>query len=162
MLLTKAFFVIRLSIFILAAVPFAPAYSQGTIAIVDIPKILKGSSAANGLRDTLEAVHEKLNARRVQVEKDLRSEDVDLSRQRSLLAPEAFSKKQKQFQDKVANLQQELQEEQRKVEEGLSVIYAPDRNSCDGDCQCNNRRERNSSCFPKRCSYLRDRWLRYF
>jgi Skp family chaperone for outer membrane proteins len=96
-----------------------PALAQegAVIAILDMERILRDSSAAANLREEIDKqrlAHQ--NTLREQ-ENALRTADQELARQRAVLSAEAFTVKRKELQEQANGLQQEFVSRQREMEE---------------------------------------------
>jgi len=102
------------------------AQDEGVIAIgvVDLQKIMRESVAAQKVRSEIEAkqtaYREQISAR----ENELRTQQQELERQRTILSAEAFAEREKEFYKKVEGLQRDVAERNKQLEESLA--YARD------------------------------------
>jgi outer membrane protein len=90
------------------------------IGVVDLQKIMRESIAAQKARDEIEA---KQTAYRDQIgarEKELRAQQKELERQRTVLSAEAYDAREKEFLKQVEALQREVAERNRQIEESLA------------------------------------------
>lgn len=91
---------------LMLAVPMAAsAQSAGKIATVNFQKVMKDSLAAQSIREQVEKKRGSFKDEINKQEEKLRAEQQELVKQRNVLAPDAFEKKKKEFEGKVANLQ---------------------------------------------------------
>ena len=87
--------------------PPAGKLAQPSIAVIDFGIILQNSAAAKSVRDQVEKQSQTYQAEINKREQDLRNTEQDLSRQRSVLSPEAFADKRRQFENNVAEFQRQ-------------------------------------------------------
>ena len=90
------------------------------IGVVDLQKIMRESVAAQKVRSEIEAkqteYREQISAR----ENDLRAQQQELERQRTVLSPEAFAEREQEFLNQVEALQRQVAERNRQLEESLA------------------------------------------
>lgn len=90
------------------------------IGVVDLQKIMRESVAAQKVRTEIEAkqaeYREQISAR----ENELRAQQEELERQRTVLSAEAFDAREKEFLKQVEALQREVAERNRQLEESLA------------------------------------------
>ena len=113
-----------------SAVMTMPAMAQDTgdnpvkIAVIDINGVLEQSMAIKKIRAIIDEENQKFLASTDEQEQALRSEEQELEAQRQILDETEFNRRLKQFQDKVASLQQKLQRQRREFD--LSLQQAND------------------------------------
>ncbi|MFQ5784002.1 MAG: OmpH family outer membrane protein [Alphaproteobacteria bacterium] len=90
---------------------------QPQIAILDQQRILRESSAAIDIKDQIERQRRIYQDAMTKREQELRSVDQELTRQRTILAPEAFAQKRREFETQVAEVQRELQTRKRELDQ---------------------------------------------
>ena len=78
-----------------------------SIAIIDFGVILQNSAAAKNVRDQVERQSQTYQSEINKREQELRNTEQDLGRQRSVLSPEAFAEKRRQFEANVADFQRQ-------------------------------------------------------
>jgi len=87
------------------------------IAVVDVQGIMRAAQAAKAIHDQIEtrraAYQEQVSAE----EKRLRAAEQDLAQQRTILAPDAYQQKVRQFQSQVAEVQRQVQMRKRELDE---------------------------------------------
>jgi outer membrane protein len=86
------------------------------VAIVDIQLVMQNSEAAKGIRTQIEKVRTSYQQTVHGKEEELRKLDQDLEQQRSILAPDAYQQRQRDFQQKVADAQKDVQDRRQKLE----------------------------------------------
>lgn len=99
------------------------AFRQGfrrLVAVVDMQQLLRESTAAKSIQSQLEKQHEKYQQHINSQENSLRDAEKELSRQRTILDPEAYSEKRKEFERKIGDAQRDVQDKKRRLE----VAYA--------------------------------------
>ena len=110
---------------LLPAVISTPSIAQDTtkaavsIAIIDINGVLEQSTAIKKIRAIIDEENKKFLASTDEEQQSLRSEEVELEAQRDILSETEFNLRLKQFQDRVAVLQQKLQLQRREFDASL-------------------------------------------
>jgi len=105
---------------LLAGAPAEPAFAQkkggsSGIGVVDLVTIMQSSESAKAIRSQMEKITKSYQAA-VAGEKDkLEKEAQDLEAQRTTLAADALQAKQRDFQQRVANYERELQGRRNKL-----------------------------------------------
>ncbi|MCZ6666085.1 MAG: OmpH family outer membrane protein [Gammaproteobacteria bacterium] len=108
---------------VFAAAVFTEADAQTLpdtrIAIVDFQLIQKNSTAMVDIQKQIEDrrlfYQEQISAQ----ERDLRANDQELTRQRSVLSAEAFALKRREFEAKVAQVQRAVQDRKRELDQAF-------------------------------------------
>jgi Skp family chaperone for outer membrane proteins len=97
----------------------APALAQegAVIAILDMERILRDSSAAATLREEIDKQRQAHQNTLREQENALRTADQELARQRTVLSAEAFATKRKELQEQANGLQQGFVSRQKEMEE---------------------------------------------
>ncbi|MCI5050444.1 MAG: OmpH family outer membrane protein [Rickettsiales bacterium] len=121
--LIRTFFVLTLC---MSALVMAPAISHAatTVAVVNIQKIMQKSKAAQTVREQVKSKQASFQAELDKKEKELQKEDQDLAKQRSVLSPEAFEKKYKDFRKKAAEAQKAVRTKRAKLDKGFTQALA--------------------------------------
>jgi Skp family chaperone for outer membrane proteins len=103
---------------VLLAHTVAPTMAQTApnIAIVDMQRIMRDSLAAKSVQAQLEKQRGVYSQELSKQENELRAAEQELNRQRTLVSPEAFAERRRQFEQKQANLQKEVQARRREFE----------------------------------------------
>lgn len=83
--------------------------SKPTIAVVNIQQVMKDSTAAKSVREQLESKQKSYQAVISKKEESLQKEDQELSKQRSVLAKDAFEDKVRAFRNKATEVQKDVQ-----------------------------------------------------
>jgi outer membrane protein len=104
----------------------APAPAGGglptpVIMVVDVQRILQESTAAKGVSTAIESQRDTYQKEIEALETKLRSAEADLVKQKTVLAPEAFSKRQSDFQKQVGDLQRTVQTRKRALDTALDT-----------------------------------------
>lgn len=97
----------------------AQTLPESRIAIVDYPLIQKNSTAMVNIQSQIEKRRLLYQEEISQQEKELRANDQELLRQRSVLATEAFALKRREFEAKVAQVQRRVQERKRELDQAF-------------------------------------------
>jgi outer membrane protein len=96
------------------------------IAVIDMDRIIRDSSAGQSLRSQVESQREAFQTEIAAREATLREEDQKLAQQRAVLAPEVFAQKRQEFGTRVAEVQREVQTRKTKLDraynEGIEQI----------------------------------------
>jgi len=85
------------------------------ILVIDVQKIMQGSSAVEAIQEQLAERREAYQAELKQKEQQIREEEQALLRQRSALSSEAFAEKRRALERKVSQVQREVQERQQEL-----------------------------------------------
>ncbi len=103
-----------------AAAQDAEADRNPRVGVVDLQEIMRESTAANAVRAEVEAkqaaYREEISTR----ESQLREQQAELERQRTILAADAFAEREAEFARAVEALQREVGERNRALEEQLA------------------------------------------
>lgn len=104
-----------------AALPGAARAQQPVpaprIAILDHQRLMRESSAAIDIKTQLDKQRQKYQDEITKKEQKLREADQELSRQRAILAPEAFAQKRHEFEGRVAQVQRDVQARKRELDQ---------------------------------------------
>lgn len=99
---------------------FAASSYADNIAYVNTQEIMHESVAAKSMKEQLDAKQKLFQSEVSKKEDALRKEEQDLSKQRSVLAPEAFEKKAKDFKSRANAAQKEAQAKGYELEAATS------------------------------------------
>lgn len=106
----------------------APAFAQtpapgapGTVIIVvDLQRILREAAAVQALQQQVGAAREAFQTEIRQREEELRRLDQELARERPTLPPEAYAERRQALADQLADLQSDIQERRRQLDQALN------------------------------------------
>ena len=85
-------------------------------AVIDYQRILRDAAAARSIRDQIEARRKAYQEEINKQELRLHEADKEVAKQRSLLTPEAFADKRRQYEQEVADVQKMVQERRRELD----------------------------------------------
>ncbi len=111
--------IIALAVAATAAVPAdaaAQEHPETKVAILDFQRILRESAAALDIRAQIERQRQIYQEEITKQEQELRTIDQDLGRQRAILSAEAFAEKRREFEKRVAKVQQGMQTRKRELD----------------------------------------------
>ena len=119
---------LALALGLLVAVPPVPALAQdeagpgatASVIVLNVEEAIGRSQAAKGVREERARLSQKYQNEFSERETDLRDTDEELKRQRSLLAPDAFSEKRKGFEKQVGEFQREVRTRRRALEQAYA------------------------------------------
>lgn len=94
------------------------------IGVIDLQRILRDASAAQGVRAEREKYVTAYQSDAAQVEQELRAADQELARLRAGSSPEEFAVKRREFQDRVATSQREVQTRRRNLERAFGAAMS--------------------------------------
>lgn len=106
----------------------APVYAQDgddiplKIAIIDVNGVLENSTAIKKIRTIIDEENQKFLASTEEEQIALRADEQELEAQRDILDVAEFDKRLKQFQDRVASLQQKIQRQRREFDLSLQQV----------------------------------------
>ena len=89
------------------AVPFA---------ILDVQKILRDAKAVKSIREQIAAFGVTFETEIEKEREKLRKDNQELARQRTILAPEVFAEKRREFEERVVEVQRIVQKRQRDLD----------------------------------------------
>ena len=101
------------------AAPRAQELTPPVLAIIDVQKVLRDSTAVSALSRKIEEQKLLHQEELRKQEQALRDADQELARQRSILSPEAYARKRSELEKRVATLQREARNRKR----GLDKIF---------------------------------------
>jgi Skp family chaperone for outer membrane proteins len=90
------------------------------IAIIDVQKVRRDSTAVKGLSKRIAEQKAQYQTALREQEQALREADQELARQRSILSPEAYAKKRGELEQRVGSMRREARNRKR----GLDNIFA--------------------------------------
>jgi outer membrane protein len=94
--------------------PPAPATGEARttipFAVIDLQRVLTQSQAGKSALEQLDQLKAKYRGELNKLQEKIRSEQEDLTRQQSILAPEAFEEKRRAYQRDASDLQQTVQD----------------------------------------------------
>jgi len=86
-------------------------------AVIDYQKILREAAAARSIREQIERRRKAYQEEISKEEQRLHEADKAFAKQRSVLTPEAFAEKRREFEQEVAEVQRLVQERRRALDE---------------------------------------------
>jgi len=109
---------------VMAAIMIAQSVSAGefktpVFAIIDVQKILRDSTAVKGLTTRIDGERQAYQAELRKKEDAVRTADQELARQRSILTADAYAAKRKELEQQMANLQREVRERKRALDQAF-------------------------------------------
>ncbi len=112
--------IVALAVAASAAVPpdaAAQEHPETKVAILDFQRILRESAAAVDIRAQIERQRQIYQEEITKQEQELRTIDQELGRQRAILSTEAFAQKRREFEERVAEVQQGTQKRKRELDQ---------------------------------------------
>jgi Skp family chaperone for outer membrane proteins len=85
-------------------------------AVIDYQRILRDAAAARSIREQIEARRKTYQEEISKEEQRLHEADKEFAKQRSVLSPEAFAEKRREFEQDVAEVQRKVQERRRELD----------------------------------------------
>ncbi len=105
-----------------AAAPQQPAGKPGeplkapVVAVVDVQRIMQESSASKGIQKAIESQRDSYQKEIQTLEDKLQSAENELRKQQTVLAPDAFAAKRRDFEKQVADVQRTVQTRKRTLD----------------------------------------------
>jgi outer membrane protein len=94
---------------------------KGTaVVFFDVEAVLRVSTAMQNINSQAERLRNALQADATRQEGELRKQEEDLANQRNVLAPEAFSQRRRDFENRVQGIQTQLQTRRRNLEQNYA------------------------------------------
>ena len=97
---------------------------QLPFAVLDVQKILRSAKAVKSIRDQITAYGTAFEKEIEKEREKLRKGNQELARQRTILAPEAFAGKRREFEQQVVEVQRMVQKRQRDLDKSRTVAMA--------------------------------------
>ena len=97
---------------------------QIPFAFLDVQKILRSAKAVKSIRDQITAYGTAFEKEIEKEREKLRKGNQELARQRTILAPEAFAEKRREFEQQVVEVQRMVQKRQRDLDKSRTVAMA--------------------------------------
>jgi outer membrane protein len=85
-------------------------------AVIDYQRILRDAAAARSIREQIEARRKTYQEEISKEEQRLHEIDKEFAKQRSVLSPEDFAEKRREFEQDVAEVQRKVQERRRELD----------------------------------------------
>ena len=104
------------AVLLLPAAAAAQSQEVQGIGIIDAQRIYREASAVKSLQQRIDSQRAAFQSELREQEKQLRDADQELARQRAILSSEAFNKRRKELETKVAALQTDLRNRQAKLD----------------------------------------------
>lgn len=103
----------------------AQSMSSTIVGVIDMQKIMRDLDVVKDVNAQVKILEEKTNTELTAAEKKLKDERTQIERQKTLVTPEAYSKKQSDFNRKAAEFRVKVQEKNRQLQ--LSRVNALDK-----------------------------------
>ena len=99
---------------------FAQGAPSPGIGIVDVQRVLRDSKASKSIRPTIDNMRKEFQKQVSEQEQSLRQAEQELSRQRAILAPEAFAQKRRIFSEQARDAQKSVQKRRRDLDRAFN------------------------------------------
>jgi Skp family chaperone for outer membrane proteins len=90
-------------------------------AVIDYQRIFKDAKAARAITDQVESRRRMYQEEIAKEEQRLHEADKELARQRSVLTPEAYAERRRDFETQVVEVQRMVQERRRQLDQAKAV-----------------------------------------
>src|SRR5258708_7044441 len=98
----------------------SPANLQpGSVVVVDVQEIMRTSQAARSIQQQLEAQRAAYQEEVNKKESDLRKVEQELTQQRLVLADDAFNQRKRDFENRVNDVQRDVQARKRQLDQAF-------------------------------------------
>jgi outer membrane protein len=101
----------------------SPAHAQDIpvprIGVLDVQKVLRDSKAAQSVRPEFDKMRKAFQQQVSEQEQRLRQAEQELTRQRAILAPEAFTQKRRAFSEEARKVQSSVQTRRRQLDKAF-------------------------------------------
>ena len=92
-----------------------------SIGVVDVQKVLRDSKASKSIRPTIDRMRKEFQEQVSAQEQQLRQSEQKLSRQRTILAPDAFAQRRRTFSEQAREAQASVQKRRRDLDRAFNV-----------------------------------------
>lgn len=86
------------------------------VAVLDVSVILRDALAVKGIQEQINKYGTKFEEEIEKQRDEIRNANQELARQRTILSPDAFAEKRRQFEQRVVEVQQLVQQRQRELD----------------------------------------------
>lgn len=97
---------------------------QIPIAVLDVQKILRDSSAVKNIREQVAKYGSTFENELEKERNEIRTANKELTQQRTILSPDAFAEKRRIFEEKVVGVQRLVQQRQRELDTSRNKAMA--------------------------------------
>lgn len=94
--------------------------SPAVIAVVDMQVVMRETIAAKSIRDQIERQRQTYQTDITKRENELRAQEQELGRQRTLLSADAFAERRRGFETQVGDFQKQLNARKRQLEQAYA------------------------------------------
>lgn len=91
------------------------------LGVLDVQAVLRNASAVKNIRDQITKYGTEFEKEIEKERGELRKANQELARQRTILAPEAFAEKRREFEQRVVEVQRLVQQRQRELDASRNV-----------------------------------------
>lgn len=99
----------------------AQVLPEAVVAVLDFQQLERDALAARNIREQVEVYRAQYAELITKEEEQLRREEQELKRQRTILSPEVFAQRRREFEDNVARLQRQVQNRTRRLERSIEA-----------------------------------------
>ncbi len=114
--LIRTSFILLVLLFSFVPLGAAQASTNAIIGVVDMQKIMRELDVVKDINSQVKAFEEKTDKELAAEEKKLKDERAQIERQKTLVTPEAYSKKQSEFNRKAADFRVKVQEKNKQLQ----------------------------------------------
>ena len=105
---------------------YGQAIPPAKIAILEFQRVMLESAAANDIKVQVDQRRQLYQAEITKQEQELRDAEQELSRQATILAPDALAQKRREFEGRVAELQTGMQARKRELDQSSDASTCSD------------------------------------
>lgn len=100
----------------------APAFAQQqSIAVIDTQRIMRDSLPTKSIGDQIAKFRTTYQADITKQENELRAAEQELNKQRTIISAEAFADRRRAFEQRVGNLQRDVENRKRELDKSVST-----------------------------------------
>ena len=93
--------------------------APAVMATIDLNAVVRQSIASQKVQEQIEAQRAVFQSEISKLEAQLRQQEMELAQQRATLAPDVFTSRTREFQDRAANVQQQVNIRKRRLEQAF-------------------------------------------
>ena len=97
----------------------AAALTPGSVVVVDVQEIMRSAAAARAIQQQLDAQRASYQDEVNKKESDLRKAEQELTQQRLVLAEDAFNQRRREFENRVNEVQRDVQARKRQLDQAF-------------------------------------------
>lgn len=102
----------------------AGATEGPAIAVLDVERVLRQSTAGKALQDQIDKIHSANQAKDLEADAALRAAEQELRNQRAVLSDEIYTQKRKELQSRLADMKDDFEARRKHVQSAVAQAWS--------------------------------------